>query len=196
MRRLLALAFLLAAAPASAQRSEFTLLTGYTGKGDVEKKAPSVQELTIGGGYTWGFQAGHSFTEHLGAEIVWAQQESALVITTAAGSADLFDAKVGQLHGNFVGQIGSNSARLRPFVFAGLGATFFGAKDLESETKLSWTVGAGLKWLPAKRFGVRLHAAYNPTRLNDASSDFCDPFGFCQDSLKQFEVMGGLSFRF
>jgi len=32
--------------------------------------------------------------------------------------------------------------------------------------------------------------------LNDASSDFCDPFGFCQGSLKQFEILGGVVLRF
>jgi len=33
--------------------------------------------------------------------------------------------------------------------------------------------------------------------LNDeGSGDFCDPFGFCQSWLNQFELGGGLSFRF
>ena len=40
--------------------------------------------------------------------------------------------------------------------------------------------------VPRKKTGVTLHVSYNPTRLNDANSDYCDPFGFCQDSLKQF----------
>jgi len=35
-----------------------------------------------------------------------------------------------------------------------------------------------------------------PTMLNDESSDFCDPFGFCQGSLNQFEMTGGLVLRF
>jgi opacity protein-like surface antigen len=196
MKRLLALAFLLAAVPASAQRSEFSLLSGYTGKGEIDQRAAAIQELTIGGGYTWGLQAGHFFSPRFGIEATWAQQESALVLGTAAGSADLFDAKVAQLRGNFVYQLGAEDASWKPFVFAGLGATFFSAMDLESETKLSWALGAGLKWLPGKRLGIRAHAAYNPTRLNDSSSDFCDPFGFCQASLSQFELMGGVVFRF
>jgi outer membrane protein W len=196
MKRALALSFLLAAAPASAQRNEFALLTGYTGKGDIEKKAPTVQELKIGGGFTWGLAAGRFFTSRLGAEVKWAQQESALEVTTAAGSAELFEAKVAQLHGDLVYQFGAEQAPLKPFVFAGLGATFFSATDLESETKLSWAIGAGLKWLPSRRFGFRAHAAYNPTRLDDASSEFCDPFGFCQGSLKQFELIGGVFLRF
>ena len=45
-------------------------------------------------------------------------------LETGAGSADLFTMTVGQLHGNAVRQFGAADARLRPFVFAGVGATF------------------------------------------------------------------------
>jgi len=34
------------------------------------------------------------------------------------------------------------------------------------------------------------------TYLNDASSDFCDPFGFCQDWLHQLELTAGVVVRF
>lgn len=103
---------------------------------------------------------------------------------------------LGQLHGSFVYQFGAGEAPLKPFLFAGLGATFLSAQHLQSETKLAWAVGAGLKWLPGRLLGARLHARYNPTRLDEASSDFCDPFGFCQQALQQFELMGGLVLRF
>jgi hypothetical protein len=33
-------------------------------------------------------------------------------------------------------------------------------------------------------------------RLNESSSNMCDPFGFCQESLQQFEFAGGLVLRF
>ena len=79
---------------------------------------------------------------------------------------------------------------------ARLGATFLSATDLESETKLSWAAGGGLKWFPSKRVGARVQARYAPTVLGDSSSDVCDPFGFCQGSLHQFEFMGGLVLRF
>jgi hypothetical protein len=44
--------------------------------------------------------------------------------------------------------------------------------------------------------GARLQAKYTPTDLNDKGSDFCDPFGFCQDWLHQFELTGGVVVRF
>jgi opacity protein-like surface antigen len=192
----LTLALVLVATSSWAQGTEIALLAGYTTSGNIEQKAPTIQDLEIGGGFTWGLQAGHFFSRRLGAEFSWAKQESALELSTSSGSADLFDVNVGQLHGNFVYRFGAEDARFDPFVFAGVGATFFSATDLESETKFSWALGAGLKWFPTTRFGARLQARYNPTQLNDTSSDFCDPFGFCQGSLKQFEIMGGLSMRF
>lgn len=189
-------AFLAAAAPAHAQRSELALTGGYTGSGEIDRKTRGVQELKIGGGFSWGFSAARFFSPNVGAELSYAQQEGALVLGTSAGSTELFDTDVGQLHANLVYQLGGESAKLRPFVFGGLGATFFNAPSLDTETKLSWSLGAGVKWFPRKSFGTRIHAAYNPTQLDDESSDFCDAFGFCQGSLKQFELMAGVVFRF
>jgi opacity protein-like surface antigen len=196
VRRLATLAFLLAAAPAFAQRSEVTLLGGYSTSGNIDQKAVGIEELEVEGSFTWAVAAGHFFTDHVGAEVSWAQQRSALNIGTAAGSAELFDMKLGLLQGSFVYRFGRPAARLEPFVLAGLGATFLSAEGLESETKLSWAVGAGLEWFPARRVGAKVQARYRPTVLNDASSEVCDPFGFCQGTLHQFEWMGGLVLRF
>ena len=196
MRRLLTIALVLGASSSWAQGTELALLAGYTTSGNIDQKAATIQDLEIAGAFTWGLQAGHFFSRRLGAEVSWAKQESALAISTSSGSADLFDVNVGQLHGNFVYRFGAGNGRFDPFVFAGLGATFFSATDLDSETKFSWALGAGLKWFPTRKVGARLQARYNPTQLNDTSSDFCDPFGFCQGSLQQFELMAGLSMRF
>jgi opacity protein-like surface antigen len=196
MRALAALALLCMAAPAFAQRMELALLGGYTTAGDIDKKAAGIERLEVKGSFTWGLGAGRFFSDHVGVEATWAQQQSALLIGTRAGKAELFDMKVGLLQGSFVYQFGAHEARLKAFLLAGLGATFLSAADLEGETELSWAVGAGVKWFPSKRVGARAQARYAPTLLNDSSSDFCDPFGFCQGSLHQFELMGGLVLRF
>jgi len=196
MKRLAALLCLLLPAPAFAQRNEIALLGGYTTAGDIDMKAVGIQALEVKGSFTWGVEAGRFFSDHIGLEASWSQQQSALRIGTAGGSADLFDMKLRLLHGSFVYRFGGTDAALRPFVLAGLGATFLSATDLESETKLSWAAGAGLAWLPSRRLGARLQARYAPTVLDDSSSDVCDPFGFCQGTLHQFELMGGLVLRF
>jgi opacity protein-like surface antigen len=190
-----ALALALLAAPASAQRVELTALAGYTTKGDIEDKTPGVQELALGDGFTWGAAAGYFFSDHAGAELSWRRHESALVIGDAIADAELFGIDKDVLQGSFVYRFGSADARLRPFLAAGAGATFFSATDLEGETKLSWSAGGGVKWFPSRRWGARLEARYAPTILSDSSSTFCDPFGFCQNAFHQFELLGGLVFR-
>jgi opacity protein-like surface antigen len=197
VKRLAAFALvLLAAAPAFAQRNEISGLAGYTTPGHIDEKAVGITELETKGSFTWGATAGHFFSDHVGVEVSWTRQQSGLVIGTSAGTAELFDMKLDLLHGSFVYQLGGAQSRWRPFFLAGLGATFLDAEDLEGETKLSWAVGAGLKWFPSAKLGARLQARYAPTRLNDTSSTFCDPFGFCQGSLHQFELLGGVVLRF
>lgn len=197
MKRILLFALTMLVAPGvQAQGTEISLLGGLTSSAAIEKKAAEFTELKLKGSLTLAGAVTHFFSPHAGAEISFAQQQSALSLTTATAEADLFDVHIGQLQGSLVYQFGVDGARVRPFLFGGLGATFLSSAYLDSETKLSWSAGAGLRWLPGKTTGLRLHARYNPTRLNDANSDYCDPFGFCQDSLKQFEIMAGLVLRF
>ena len=104
---------------------------------------------------------------------------------------------VRQLQGNVLYEFGAVEAKVRPFVFGGLGATFLSADDLQSETKLSLGLGGGVKYFPWKVIGVRGHVRYKPTMLNDEDAgDFCDPFGFCQGSLQQIELTVGAVVRF
>ena len=82
-------------------------------------------------------------------------------------------------------------------MFGGLGATFFSADTVPSETKLSLDLGGGVKFFPWRSVGVRAHVRYKPTFLKDiASGDFCDPFGFCQAVLHQVEFVGAVVVRF
>jgi len=196
VKSLVALALLLSASPAFAQRTELAVLAGYTTRGDIGMKTVGIQTLEVKDSFSWGGEATRFLTDHAGVQVSFTQQESALSIGTRAGRADLFDLSVGVLQGSFVYRLSGKDARLEPFVTAGLGATFMSATALESETKLSWSVGAGVTWFPRSRWGLRLQGRYAPTVLGDSSSDFCDPFGFCQGTLHQFELTGGLALRF
>ena len=194
--RLLALIAVLGASPAFSQGFEAELRGGYTTPGGITATALGIEDLEIGGGFTWGASATWFFTPRYGIEASWTRQGDGVNIATDSGSAQLFDARIDQLQGSFVLQLGSGEARLRPFVAAGLGAAFFSADGLDGETKLSLGLGAGLKWQPAGRFGARVQARYLPTHLADAESEFCDPFGFCEGWLHQFEMSGGVVIRF
>jgi outer membrane protein W len=190
-------AMLLATAPARAQSWEASALFGFTPSASIDRRAGELSDLDIGGGYTWGFQGARLFTPTWGAEVMWTQQASALEVGTAAGKADLFTMTVRQLHGNVVYHLGRPDAKWRPFVFGGLGATFFSADTVASETKFALDVGGGVKAFLWRSVGVRAHIRYKPAFLKDSSSgDFCDPFGFCQGVLQQLEFAGAVVVRF
>jgi outer membrane protein with beta-barrel domain len=195
VKRLLAAALVLAAAPARAQHTEVSVLAGYTTAGDIEMKAPQFQDLAIDDSFTVGLQVARFFNARLGVEGSWIRQHSGLSFTSRGGSGELLALHADQLQASLVYQLADDDG-LQPFLFAGLGATFFSADEPESEAKLAPVLGAGLKWFGSGPVGARLLLRYNPTHLNDSASDFCDPFGFCQSWLQQFAVMGGVSLRF
>jgi len=195
-RLLLAILLTLPGTTALCQGIEGTLFGGYTSAGGIEPTALGIDALELKGSFTWGGAAAWFFSPRLGVEGSWARQETAVSLTTSAGSADMLVVNADQLHGSLIYVLGGAQSRIRPFVSAGLGATLFGSRDLD-ETKLSFGLGAGLKWLPPEgKLGARLQARYNPTRLGGGSSDYCAPFGFCQDWLQQFELTGGVVVRF
>ena len=188
---------LLAHSPAHAQSWEASGLFGFTPSAAIDERASELTDADIRGGITWGLQGARFFTPSLGAEVVWTQQSSALEVGTSDGKADLFTMTVRQLHGNVVYRLGRAGAKWQPFVFGGLGATFFTADTVASETKFSLDVGGGVKFFPSRLVGARAHVRYKPTFLNDSSSGaFCDPFGFCQSVLQQIEFAAAAVLRF
>ena len=189
---------LVAVSPARAQSWEASGLFGFTPSATIDRQATELNDLDIRGEISGGFQAARFFTPSWGAEVLWTLQGSALEAGTTDGKADLFTMTVRQLHGNVVYRLGRADAKWHPFVFGGLGATFFSAGSVDSETKLSLDIGAGVKYFPSQSIiGARAHFRYKPTFLRDTSSgDFCDPFGFCQGMLQQFEFAAAAVLRF
>ena len=189
--------FLLAGSPARAQSWEASALFGFTPSAAIDERASELSDVDIRGDITWGFQGARFFTPAWGAEVLWTQQKSAQEIGTGDGKADLFTMTVRQLHGNVVYRLGRTNAKWQPFVFGGLGATFFSADTVESETKFSLDVGGGVTYFPLQSIGARAQFRYKPTFLNDSSSGrFCDPFGFCQGVLQQVEFAAAAVLRF
>lgn len=190
-------AVLAASTPARGQSLEASGFTAYVPSVSLENQASELNDLKIDGGFKWGLQAGWLFKPRWGVEALWTQQTSPLTLVTDAGAGDLFTMTLRQLHGNLVYHFAPPDARLRPYVFGGLGATFFTADDLESETKFSYGLGAGIKYFLWNPVGIRAHFRYKPTALNDKDAGrFCDPFGFCQGLLQQVEFAVGAVIRF
>ena len=190
-------AILLGYARAHAQSWEASGLAGFTPSASIDRRAFELDQLDIRGAFTWGIQGARLFTPAWSAEVLWTQQSTALELGTAAGKTDLFTMRVRQLDGNVVYHFGPADARWRPFVFGGLGATFFSADTVNSDTKFSFDVGGGVTFFLWRSVGARAHVRYRPTLLHDTSSgDYCDPFGFCQGMLQQIELATAAVVRF
>jgi hypothetical protein len=182
---------------ARAQSWDASLLAGYTPSVNLDRQAPEIEHVAIRGGFTWGAEGGYAFTPRWTAEALWMWQQSAQRLESAGGHADLFTFSVGDLHGDVLYHFAAPDAKLRPFVLGGLGATLFRGGGLPSDTKLSWVLGGGAKYFPWPSIGFRGQVRYKPVALADKSAgDFCDPFGFCQSWLNQFDLTGGVIVRF
>ena len=187
----------LAAAPRLRRRASSWSCAAATRPRRYRRPAPStVEDLEIAGGLHLGRERLLLLLAAHGIEVSWTRQGGGLEIETGDGSAELFDARIDQLQGELRVPARQRRGAGPAVPDRGRRSGVLRADDLDSETKLSFGLGAGVKWLPATRLGARLQARYLPTYLDDTSSEFCDPFGFCQGWLHQFEVSGGVVIQF
>ena len=152
-----------------------------------------LNQLDIRDSFTWGVQGARMLTTHWGAEALWTQQKSALEGgTTSSGAFDFFTMTVRQLQGNVLYQFGAARGKGAAVRVWRRRRDILRADDLQSEPRLSIDYGGGLNYFVWHNIGMRAHARFKPTFLDDKSAgDYCDPFGFCQSWLSQVEFAVG-----
>jgi outer membrane protein W len=192
----LAIAALLISVPASAQHLEVAGLTAFNTTAILDRTSEGIDELAIADGWTWGAHAAYFITERFGLEGLWTYQVTSLDMTAGTYTAEVFEMTMNQVIGNVVYHLGAAGSRIKPFIFGGLGATFFSSDDLDSESHFAWDVGAGVKWFFQQRLGIEGRFRYRPTELRDTASESCGPFGFCQATLKSVDIAAGVVVRF
>lgn len=91
---------------------------------------------------------------------------------------------------------------LTPFISGGLGLTYMspGLSGLDSETRLSMSLGGGVKWFPADQLGLRFEVRGYGTLADGGGSLFCGD-GQCVlsisgDLLVQYEANLGVIVKF
>jgi opacity protein-like surface antigen len=187
----------LIATSAAAQSTELGMMAGFTPAASLDRHAPELDDASIDGGVTFSINGSRFLSEHWGFGVEWAQQLSGFGIETAGVQTTLYDMSIAHFHGYAVYRFGDAAAKVRPFAFGGAGMKFFWARDLESETKLSFGMGGGLSYFVSRNLAFEGRVTYKPTMMNDSEAgEFCDPFGFCQSTLQQFEFGAGVRFRF
>jgi opacity protein-like surface antigen len=209
------------AAYAQDPRVEVAFETGYTASEGIAASQTRIingqayNDLDIKSGGNFGFTAGVFLTPNAEVEFLWNRQFSQFDASSPAPSLLLADVNVDNFHGNFVYNWFASDAKVRPFLFGGLGATHYSPGDpvalpkqtnltaIDSATKFSWTWGGGVKIYPTQHVGVRLNARWTPTYIkSDSAGLWCDPFyPTCwvladPDYSNQFAINGGVTFKF
>jgi hypothetical protein len=160
--------------------------------------------------FSYNLNIGYFVTPQAEVGFLFGQQKSTLA-TGGTATRDIGDISVDNYHGYFAYNFGDASAKVRPYLLGGLGATRYGGVpysvggvtgETASNSKFSTTWGAGVKLYPGPRFGLKLGLRWTPTYIkSDAAGWFCDPYwgfyvvGDAQYS-NQFEVSGGIVLRF
>jgi opacity protein-like surface antigen len=205
----------------SQPRVEVAFETGYTASEGIATSSARViggqvyNDLDIKSGGNFGFTAGVFLTTNAEVEFLWNRQFSQFDASNPAPSVLLADVSVDNYHGNFVYNWFESDAKVRPFLFGGIGATHYSPGDpvalpkvtsatsIDSATKFSFTWGGGVKLYPTPHVGVRLSGRWTPTYVkSDAGGLWCDPFyPTCwvlsdPDYSNQFAINGGVTFKF
>jgi opacity protein-like surface antigen len=206
----------LAASTASAQRVEVSGSIGYTASegisfDDRELLGALYDEVALKSGTSFTFTFGAFVNEQVEIEFLWSRQDSQLDAEGAGGTLPVSELAINNYHGNFVYNWGEADTRVRPFVFAGLGATqySFGSLllpnavgDIGGNTQFSGTLGGGVKFYFAPNVGVKVMGRFTPTYIkSDPAGIWCDPFYGCWEVAEakyanQFDISGGITIRF
>ena len=167
--------------------------------------------LDISDAMAYGAGIGVFLNRNMELGFLWDYQSSELI---AQGSRDMKIADLGidNYHGVFINNFGSPLDQVRPFVFGGLGATYFRGIEFTNpagekrstggDAQFSTTWGGGVKFYLNENFGFSLDVKWTPTYVkSDPSGYWCDPYWGCYttsdaDYVNQWKFGGTLLARF
>jgi hypothetical protein len=201
MRPTHAAALLLSAAPAAwAQRVELSPMAGYRLGGGFTL-ADTNTAVDVEDAFAWGVHLAVQVAEDGELEGLFARQATRLQAGALFVGEPLFDLALEtyQVGGNYLFREDGDS--WRPFIGVGLGATRLipAPAGLTSETRFSASLAGGLKAYLGRHLGFRFEARGFFTVLESDSEVFCPGRCFVEvqgSDISQFEIRGGLIFRF
>ena len=186
---------------------EFTPYVGGQINGGYDLSTSRFNRLEVANGVNYGIITGYLVGEHAGVEFQW-NHNSADARGQASGipTVKLFSLTQNQYMGNFLFHLTPREARMRPFIFGGLGANALSANvsSVSGSTRFVFALGGGAKFNVSNHFGLRGQFRWAPTYLTTTSNGgyWCDPFwGGCwvvgnSHYLHEFDITGGITLRF
>jgi hypothetical protein len=160
---------------------------------------------------SWGLTFGVFLTQHLEVEFIFDRQASTLQVE-GTKQTDIGDLGIGNYHGVVSYHFGAKNRPFRIYAFGGAGVTSYGSvtftpasgdsRTIDGGTKLSGTMGGGVKFYGGRDVGARIEARFTPTYIKSTDDGWwCDEYWGCYSLeqlhyAKQFEISGGVTVRF
>jgi len=214
-------------ATASAQDEKFeaSFGVGYTAASgfDIDPVVilgTSVNKVGMHSGFAYNFQGDFLFGENTSVGFLFSRQDSKLTLRGASPfsgglqTVTLADMPVYNYQFPFTYNFLDADAKLRPFLFFGLGWTQFSpgavnaslpalpaGRDLQTSNKFSVAMGGGVKYFVTPKFGVKGMARWTPTYITSEADGYWCNFYYCAVAsdykyANQGEFTGGLFVRF
>jgi opacity protein-like surface antigen len=191
----------------AAQNFEITGQVGGQINGGYDLSTAVFHRIEVANGVNYGITTGYLLGEHYGIEFQW-NHNSADTRGQAIGgisSLKLFSLNQNQYMGNFLFHFTSKEARMRPFIFFGLGANALNTSvsGVSGSTRFAYALGGGAKYNVSRHLGLRGQLRWAPTYLTTTNGGYwCDPiWGGCwavgnSHYLHEFDITGGITLRF
>jgi hypothetical protein len=188
----------------------WTLSDGVTGDALKAPDGNTYNAVDLKDSFNWGLMFGVMASDNFEVGFMFNQQPSKLRLEGSA-NRELGDMSINSYHGYFAYNFGDADAKMRPYILGGLGATNYGAVNYTNaagqagstsgETQFSTTWGAGVKFYPSPRVGLRFGLRWTPTYIkSDPGGWWCGYWGCYMTSnaqyANQFDFSGGVTVRF
>jgi opacity protein-like surface antigen len=152
---------------------EIVPLVGYTAGGTFEDEVTGAQ-LDVRSNANYGLMLDINQAADSQVELYYSRQPTQLRANGGAFVGDpLFDLDIHYLH--IGGTYTEATGKVKPYVVGTIGATLMDPKgeDLHSETKLSLSLGGGVKIPLTDRLGLRLEGRWFGTFFGNSGAVFC-----------------------
>jgi hypothetical protein len=188
----------------------WTLSDGVTGTAVKAPDGNTYNAVDLKDSFNWGLMFGVMASDNFEVGFMFNQQPSKLRLEGTA-NRELGDMSINSYHGYFAYNFGDADAKMRPYILGGIGATSYGAVDYTNAagqagstsgaTQFSTTWGAGVKFYPSPRVGLRFGLRWTPTYIkSDPGGWWCGYWGCYMTSnaqyANQFDFSGGITVRF
>lgn len=179
----------------------------------------AINNIGMDGGFSYNFQGDYLIGENLGFGFLFSRQKSRLTARgftsgNAPRTATIAEMPTYNYQFPLTYNLFTSDAKIRPFVFGGLGWTQFSPGtsqvnvpgtsapiDLDNKSKFAFTLGGGAKLFLTESFGIKGTARWTPTHVNSQTEGVWCNYYYCAADINykfsnQGEFSAGLFVRF